>query len=72
MQYLRTLFGLPSTQSWVNEYKSGRTNAIQSMFFHEKPVEELYDSEKDPWNVNNLADDPAYTEVLERMLSLST
>jgi len=67
MQYLRTLFGLSSTQSWANEYKAGRTNAIQSMFFQENPVEELYDSEKDPWNVNNLADDPVYSEVLERM-----
>jgi len=67
MQYLRTLFGLPSTQSWLNEYKAGRTNEIQSMFFHEKPAEELYDPHKDPWNVNNLAKDPAYSEILERM-----
>ena len=67
MQYLRTLFGLPSTQSWADEYKAGRTNAVQSMFFREKPVEELYDSEKDPWNINNLADDPAYEKVLLRM-----
>jgi len=37
------------------------------MFFLEKPAEELFDSEKDPWNVNNLAGDPDYTEVLERM-----
>jgi hypothetical protein len=62
MQYLRTLFGLPSTQSWLNEYKAGRTNEIQSMFFHEKPAEELYDPHKDPWNVNNLAKDPAYSK----------
>lgn len=67
MQYLRTLFGLPSTQSWANEYKAGRTNAVQTMFFLEKPVEELYDSEKDPWNINNLADDPEYEKVLLRM-----
>lgn len=67
MQYLRTLFGLPSTESWATEFKAGRTNTVQSMFFLEKPAEELYDSEKDPWNVNNLAGDPAYAEVLETM-----
>jgi hypothetical protein len=32
-----------------------------------KPVEELYDSENDPIMIKNLADDPEYTEVLERM-----
>jgi hypothetical protein len=30
-------------------------------------VEELYDTENDPWEVNNLATDPAYTAVLARM-----
>ena len=37
------------------------------MYFSEKPIEELYDTGKDPWEVNNLAGDPAYAEVLERM-----
>ncbi len=72
MQYLRTLFGLPSTQSWYNEYKAGRTNAIQSKFFKGKPVEELYDSENDLWEVNNLAGNPAYATVLERMRKAET
>ena len=72
MQYLRTLSGLPSTQSWANEYKAGKTDAVQGMFFQEKPVEELYDSEKDPWNINNLAGDPVYEEVLIRMRKAET
>jgi hypothetical protein len=32
-----------------------------------KPIEALYDSEKDPWQMQNLADDPAMRPVLERM-----
>ena len=32
-----------------------------------KPTEALYDSEADPWQVKNLAADPHYGEVLERM-----
>lgn len=32
-----------------------------------KPAEELFDTEKDPYELNNLAGDPAYREVLERM-----
>lgn len=67
MQYLRTLYGLPSMQSWADEYKSGRTNPVQSVYFAEKPVEELYDSENDPWEINNLAADPSYAKVLRRM-----
>ena len=67
MQYLRTLFSTPSTKSWADAYNAGQTNEVQSKFFHEKPVEELYDVEKDPWEVNNLAADPAYKDILERM-----
>ena len=29
-----------------------------------KPAEELFDTETDPHELNNLADDPAYAEVL--------
>jgi hypothetical protein len=32
-----------------------------------KAIEQLYDSENDPHMVNNLADDPAYADVLEQM-----
>lgn len=36
----------------------------------EKPVEELYDTQADPWEMNNLADDPEYRELLEEMKSV--
>jgi hypothetical protein len=32
-----------------------------------KPIEELYDTAKDPWELNNLAELPQYTERLARM-----
>ena len=32
-----------------------------------KPVDELYDLQADPWEINNLAGKPQYTERLERM-----
>lgn len=31
-----------------------------------RPPEELYDLKKDPWEMNNLAEDPEYQEVLKR------
>jgi len=67
MQFLRTLFGIPSTMTWYDEFKAGETNAIQTAPFLERPAEELFDLEMDPWNVNNLAGVPAYQDVLERM-----
>ena len=67
MQFLRTLFGIPSTMTWYNAFKAGETNSIQSAPFLERPAEELYDLEMDPWNVNNLAGVPAYQDVIERM-----
>jgi len=67
MQHVDYLFNAPSAQSWEDAYKAGTTNEVQSRFFHPKPVEELYDTEKDYWEVNNLAGDPKYADVLERM-----
>ena len=67
MQHVAFLFSAQSAQSWENAFKAGKTNEIQSRFFLPKPVEELFDTENDPWEVNNLADDPEYSEVLLRM-----
>ena len=72
MQHVNYLFLAPSAQSWENAFNEGKTNEVQSKFFLTKPVEELYDSEKDPWEINNLAGDPEYKEVLERMRKAET
>ena len=72
MQHVNYLFLAPSAQSWEDAFKAGKTNEVQSRFFHTKPVEELYDSEKDPWEINNLAADPAYSDVLLRMRKAET
>lgn len=67
LQHLAYLFTATSAQAWEDLYKAGKTNELQSVPFQTKPVEELYDTENDPWEVNNLASDPAYAEVLQRM-----
>jgi N-sulfoglucosamine sulfohydrolase len=67
MQHLHYLFNAPSAQSWEDAFKAGQTNEVQSRDFLEKPVEELYDVQNDPWEINNLAADPEYADVLDRM-----
>lgn len=37
------------------------------MFANQRPVEELYDTRTDTHEINNLADDPAHAETLERL-----
>jgi arylsulfatase A-like enzyme len=66
-QHLEYLWRAPSIRSWEQAYLNGECNATQSIFWEPKPVEELYDTENDPWEVNNLATDPAYSDVLQRM-----
>jgi N-sulfoglucosamine sulfohydrolase len=66
-QHLEYLWKSPSMNSWEKEFKEGKLNEIQSRFWRTKPVEELYDVEADPDNINNLADQPQYQKVLSRM-----
>jgi len=67
MQHLDYMFIAPSAQSWEDAFKAGKTNEVQSKFFLPKPVEELYDVDNDPWEINNLVDDPDYAEIKERL-----
>jgi arylsulfatase A-like enzyme len=71
-QHLDYLFNAPSARSWETVYREGKCNAVQSSFWNTKPVEELYDLENDPWEVHNLANDPAFRETLERMRAALT
>lgn len=60
-------------QEWKQLHKAGKLNEVQSLFFEARPAEQLFDIEKDPHEVNNLAADPQYADVLvelrERMLN---
>lgn len=47
---------------------AGQLSPEAALFFREqKPTEELYDTQADPHELHNLADDPAYAAVLEEM-----
>ncbi len=67
MQHLEYLWRAPSMRSWERAYIDGECNEVQARYWKTKPVEELYDSENDPWEVNNLAGDPAYADRLAEM-----
>ncbi|MCC5905619.1 MAG: sulfatase [Balneolaceae bacterium] len=48
--------------------QSGELDAYQrSLYFEPRPEEELYDVINDPHELNNLAEDPEYQQVLNRM-----
>jgi len=58
----------PIMKELLRLYAEDKLDAAQSLWFRDtKPAEELYDCEKDPHNLNNLAKDPAYHEVLVRL-----
>lgn len=66
-QPLEYLWKMPATRSWEAAFLSGKCNETQSRFWREKSAEELYDIASDPWEVNNLAGDPAHAETLARL-----
>lgn len=66
-QFLEYLWKAPSMAAWDAYHRAGKTNAITGAFFRPKAVEELFDCEADPDNVNNLAADPTQAQRLARM-----
>ena len=47
---------------------AGELNAVSSlMWSNRKPVEEFYDLESDPFEINNRIEDPAYAQKIESM-----
>ena len=49
-------------------HAEGQLPAAAALFMADsKPAEELYDLQADPHEVQNLADDPTYKEILDRM-----
>jgi len=59
---------MPAMQEMRRLHAEGQLAGPQNQYFEPvKPVEELYDIVADPHEVNNLAGDPKYKDVLERM-----
>lgn len=54
-------------EMWRLHREGALTGPQQLLFQSSRPVEELYDTQADPWEIHNLADDPAYRRELERL-----
>lgn len=54
------------TEQIRHDYKAGKLSATERQMLEPRPAEYLYDMEKDPWEINNLAEDPAYAKMLRR------
>jgi len=67
-QHLEYGYQMPTLQVWQRLADEGKLTGPAAVFMAKtKPPEELYDTQADPWEVNNLAGDPMHREVLERL-----
>jgi arylsulfatase A-like enzyme len=56
---------MPGMRAWRRLHAEDRLTPVQAAWFaRTKPAEELYDCAADPWQLANLAGDPAHAAVL--------
>jgi len=55
---------MQSYKEWRELYKAGKLTREAALFFEPRAPEALYDIDKDPYEVNNIAGDPANAKVL--------
>jgi N-sulfoglucosamine sulfohydrolase len=61
-------FSMPSWTAWRKAWREGKLEERHKRIWEApQPVEELFDLEADPWEIQNLAADPAHAERLAAM-----
>jgi uncharacterized sulfatase len=65
--YLNYMFQTPTTQEWKQLFDQDKLNEPQQAFWLPKAVEELYDIENDPFQIQNLAKDPQMHKIREEL-----
>ncbi len=67
-QHIQYMDLMPTMQEMRRLFAAGELSGPQLQFFApSKPLEELYDTQADPHEVDNLAGDPQYRDVLQRL-----
>jgi uncharacterized sulfatase len=66
-QHVAYMFQTPTTRVWKDLYDQGKLESPQTLFWERKPMEALYDLQKDPDEVNNLAQSPEHQNILRRL-----
>lgn len=66
-QYLEYMYKMPTMQVWQRLYDQGALLGLQRRFFERKSPAELYDTWADPHEVHNLAGQPDYAGIEERL-----
>jgi arylsulfatase A-like enzyme len=67
VRYIRYMEIGEIKQEMRRDLANNKLNPLQKSLFEERPAEFLYDIENDNWETQNLATNPAYQTVLEKM-----
>jgi len=67
-QHISYMYEMPTMRSWQRLADAGKLSGAAAVYMaREKPVEELYDVDSDPFELRNLATAPEHRETLERL-----
>jgi arylsulfatase A-like enzyme len=62
-------WAVPGQMAWDKAYHEGKVGPQYRGFFEPKPAEQLFDLATDPWEMKDLASDPAQKDRLEKFRS---